>query len=121
MKKLLRDSENNVVQLVTIDGKIPTGYTEVPEEEVQVEELALARKFKLEEVRLKRDAMLVVHDKLFLIALKDGTSTTSLLADRSILLDLPELAESELAALETVEDIKSYDCFSGLALNGDYE
>lgn len=60
-------------------------------------------------------------DKLWLIASKKNEDTTSLETDAETLRDLPELAQTELALLETVEDIKAYDCFTGLVLSGSYE
>jgi hypothetical protein len=121
MRKLIKDSEDNVMVLVSPNGFIPDGYTEVPSEEVDTEELILARKNKMDEVRSQRDEMMVVHDKVYLIALKDSSSTVALLTDRTALLDLPEDAQTAVDALTTIEDIKAYDAFSGLTLSRSYE
>jgi hypothetical protein len=121
MRKLIKDSENNIFELESINGFIPPGYTEVPAEELEAEELTLARKNKIDEVRSKRDRMMIVHDKIYLIALKDNSSTTAILADRQVLLDLPEVAQGAVNVLETVEDIKAYDAFAGLSLSRSYE
>ena len=121
MRKLVKDSEDNVMVLVSPNGFIPDGYTEVPAEEIDAEELILARKNKMDQIRGKRDAMMNVHDKVYLIALKDSTSTITLLIDRTALLDLPETAQTDIDALTTVEDVKAYDAFSGLTLSRSYE
>lgn len=121
MKVLIKDSENKVKIIDSIDGFIPPGYTLVAEEEVEAEKLNLAKSNKLAEIRAKRDEMLSINDKLWLIASKKAHPTTSLETDAETLRDLPELAQSELDALETVEEVQAYDCFVGLALTGDYE
>lgn len=121
MRILVKDENNNVMILTSVNGFIPPGFTVVPQEEIATEELILARKDRLASVRAERDKKLLQNDKLWLIASKKGEPTAGLETDAQTLRDLPELAETELAALETVEDIKAYDCFSGLALNGDYE
>ncbi len=112
MRKLIKDSEDNVFELNSLNGSIPDGYTEVPSEELDAEELALARKKKVESVRSQRDAMMLVHDKVYLIALKDATDTTTILADRQLLLDLPEDAQTAIDALATKEDVEAYDAFA---------
>lgn len=121
MRKLVKDSENNVMELISINGFIPPGYTEVPSEEVEAEELALARKRKMEEVRSRRDAMMLVHDKVYLIALKDSADTTAMLADRTTLLDLPAVTQAAIDAMLTKEEVQAYDAFSGLNLSQSYE
>jgi hypothetical protein len=121
MKKLIKDSEGNVAELISLNGFIPDGYTLVAEEEIEAEEIALARKNKMAEVRAKRDAMLLKNDTAFVIAQKDSASTTALVADAQVLRDLPELAQTEVDALATVESIKAYDAFTGLGLSRSYE
>jgi len=121
MRKLVKDAQDNVMVLISLNGSIPDGYTEVPENEVAAEELTLARTSKMAEVRNKRDAMMVSHDKQYLIALKDGADTANMLADRTILLDLPAVAQVAIDALETKEEVEAYDAFDGLSLNETYE
>jgi hypothetical protein len=121
MRKLIKDQEGNVAELFSVNGLIPEGFTEVPSEELADSELLVARKLKMESVRTRRNSLLIQNDKLWLIASKKGESTTGLEADAETLRDLPELAQTELDALEAVEDIQAYDCFAGLALTGDYE
>lgn len=121
MRILVKDENDKVMILESIDGIIPSGLTAVPSEDLETSELIVARETKLSEIRSKRDLMLAKNDTLWLIASKKGEPTTSLEADAETLRDLPELAETELNALETVEEIQAYDCFSGLALTGDYE
>lgn len=121
MKRLVKNAEGSTVILIAPPEILPPGFSEIAPEEMATEELALAIKEKLVNVRAKRDDMLAINDKLWLIASKKGESTTGLEADAETLRDLPELAETELEAMETVEDVQAYDCFAGLALNGDYE
>lgn len=111
MKLLVRDSENNVMELISINGFIPPGLTLVPQEEIEGEELALARKKRLAEIRGERDQKLLDNDKAWLIASKTGQSTTAIETEAQNLRDIPELAEDELALLESVEDIKAYNPF----------
>ena len=121
MRKLVKDAQDNVMVLVSPNGFIPDGYTLVAEEEVDAEELNLARVKKMAEVRNKRDALMLSHDRQYLIAIKDNASKANLDSDRSTLLDLPELAQTEVDALTTVEDIQAYDAFSELTLSESYE
>jgi hypothetical protein len=121
MRKLVKDSEDNVMVLVSSNGFIPDGYTLVAEEEIAAEELILARSNKMGEVRAKRNAMLLKNDTAFVIAQKDAASTTGISADAVILRDLPESAQTAVDALTTVEDIKAYDAFAGLTLSRSYE
>ncbi len=122
MKRLIKNSENVIAEVVLVSAtNIPEGWELVPSEEELDAQLSLAKRDKLAEIREKRDAMLFKNDILWLIASKKGEATTALEADADTLRDLPELAETELDALSDVEDIQAYDCFSGLALTGDYE
>jgi len=121
MRKLVKDSEDNVMELVSLNGFIPDGYTEVPENEIEAEELSLTRIKKMTQVRSQRDSMMLSHDKKYMIALKDATDTTAMLADRTILLDLPAVAQVAIDALVTKEDIEAHDAFNGLSLSESYE
>lgn len=122
MRKLIKDSEGNVAELMAVDPSfIPTGWTEVPAEEVDAEELTLARKYKMDAVRAKRNAWLLINDKEWLIAAKKNESTAGLEADAVALRDLPEAAETALDALSSVEDVEAYDAFAGLSLSVSYE
>lgn len=121
MAKLYRDEEGNVVRLVSINGFVPEGLTEVPAEEVEAEELTLERARKMEEIRAKRDAMLLVNDKDWLIASKKGEDTTALEADAQALRDMTTQAQTDVDALATVDDIKAHDAFAGLSLSKAYE
>lgn len=121
MRKLVRDSENNVFRIHSLNGSIPSEYTEVPEEEIAAEELNIARAKKMIQIRAQRDSMMEVHDKVYLIALKDAADTTAILADRQIMLDIPEDAQTAIDALESAEDIETYDAFDALGLSRSYE
>lgn len=122
MRKLLKDSEGNVVELLSVNGDfMPEGFEEVASEDLADAELGLARNSKLAQIRAKRNALLIQNDKLWMIASKKGESTTDLETDAQTLRDLPELAQSELEALEDAEAVKAYDCFTGLVLHGSYE
>jgi hypothetical protein len=121
MKKLIKDSENNVMELISLNGSIPPGYTEVAAEEVAAEELNLARRNKMAEIRARRNAMLQKNDVAFLIAQKTSASTTAIKADANILRDLPEAAQTEIDGLESVESIRDFDAFAELELSQDYE
>lgn len=124
MRKLVKDSENNVMELISVNGFIPEGFTEVPAESQDSEELALARKNKMAEIRAKRDIILLQNDKMWLIASKKGESTTDLEADAQTLRDLPASAQTALDAIANIEDlddIKTYDAFDGLSLNETYD
>lgn len=114
MKKLVKDSNGNVAELLSLNGLIPEGWELVPEEELATEELALAKRNKMSEVRAERDARLLENDKQWLIASKKGEPTVTIEAAAQTLRDLPEAAETALDALTTVEDIKAYDAFAGL-------
>jgi len=121
MRKLVKDSEDNVMVLVSPNGFIPDGYTEVPSEELEAEELALVKRNKMSEIRAKRDSWLLANDKKWLIASKKQESTNLLEQDAAVLRNLPESAEAALAFISTVENVKSYDAFSGLVLSQSYE
>lgn len=114
MRILVKDENNNVMVLTSVNGFIPPGYTQVPEEELAEQELALARKDKMTEIRTERDRRLLENDKEWLIASKTGQSTATIETEAQTLRDLPEAAEVALAALTTIEDIKNYDAFSGM-------
>jgi hypothetical protein len=121
MRILVKDENDNVMVLNSVTGFIPPGFSIVPEEELEAEELALQRLNKLAEVRARRDSMLLRNDKEWLIEAKKSNPTTAIEADAQTLRDLPELAETELAALTDLELIKAYDCFAGLNLSRSYE
>lgn len=121
MGKLYKDENDNVVSISSVNGFVPPGYTELPAEEVEAAELDRARSKKMTSVRAQRDGMMLVHDKKYMIALKDSADTADLLADRTALLDLPAAAQAAVDALETKEEIDAYDAFDGLSLNEDYE
>lgn len=114
MRKLVKDTNGTVMELVSPNGFIPDGFELVPEEELGAEELALARKNKLAEIRAERDARLLVNDKQWLIASKTAQDKTSIETLAQTLRDLPEAAETALNALNDVEAIKAYDAFAGL-------
>jgi hypothetical protein len=121
MKKLVKDAEGNLAELLSLNGSIPEGWQEVPAEELEAEELVLAKRNKMAEIRAKRDTMLLKNDKLWLIASKKGESVTALEQDAAVLRSLPELAQSAIDALPSVESIKAYDAFSGLDLSQSHE
>lgn len=111
MKKIVKDSENNLMELISLNGLIPDGYTEVSEEEVEAAQLQIAKQRKMSAIRSTRDQRLVENDKQWLIASKKGESTTAIETEAQALRDLPEAAELALSELETVEDILAYDPF----------
>jgi hypothetical protein len=111
MRILVKDENDNVMVLNSINGFIPPGLTLVPQEELEAEELALARKNRLAAIRAERDQKLVENDKLWLIASKTGQSTTAIETEAQNLRDIPEMAEDELALLTNIEDIKAYNPF----------
>jgi len=121
MRKLIKDSENNVMELVSLNGFIPDGFTEVAVEDISTEELSLARKNKMAEIRSKRDAMLLVNDKVWIIASKTSASVTNIETDAATLRDMTIDAQTDIDSLTTVEDIKAYDAFAGLTLSRSYE
>lgn len=121
MKKLLRNSQNEPVEAIILNGVIPEGFTEIEEEDLAAEEMIIARSKKMSEIRTRRDSMLKDHDKQFLIAQKTSADTTQLLADYQILLDIPQNAELALDALNAVQDIKDHDAFANAGLAGSYE
>ena len=120
MRKLIKDSEGNLARLNSLNGLIPDGWTEVPAEELDAEELNLARTKKMSSIRSQRDEMLLTNDKLWLIASKKGEDTAALEADADTLRDLPEAAQTALDALETTEEVEAYDAFADLELAGEY-
>lgn len=111
MRILVKDSNNNVMVLLSLNGSIPSGLTVVPQEEIATEELALARKDRLAAIRAERDQKLLDNDKAWLIASKTGASVTAIESEAQNLRDIPEMAEDELALLETIEEIKAYNPF----------
>jgi len=111
MKKLVKDSENNVMELISVNGLIPSGFTLVPEEELEAEELSLARKDRLAAIRAERNQKLRENDTQWLIASKTGQSLTAIETEAQNLRDIPELAEDELALLTDLEAIKAYNPF----------
>jgi len=111
MRLLVRDENGHVMVLNSVNGFVPPGYTLVPSEDQEAEEIALARKNKLGEIRAKRDELLLANDKAWLIASKKGLSTTALEAEAETLRDLPETVELALAELETLEEIAAYEAF----------
>lgn len=111
MRILVKDSNNNVLVLNSPLGFIPAGFTKVAQEDISIEELKLARKDKLEEIRASRNKRLKNNDKAWLIASKTGASLTAIEAEAQNLRDIPEMAEDELALLETIEEIKAYNPF----------
>lgn len=111
MRILVKDENNVVMVLNSVNGFIPPGFSVVPQEEVEAEEIALARKDRLAAIRAERDQKLVDNDKAWLIASKKGQSTTALETEAQNLRDIPEMAEDELALLETIEEIKAYNPF----------
>ena len=121
MRKLVKDSENNVMVLVSPNGFIPEGYTLVADEEINSEELKLARKKKMAEIRNQRDAMLLNNDKQWLIASKKAESTTSLESDAQILRDMTTDAQSDLNGATALDAIESYNAFALITLVGSYE
>lgn len=121
MKKLVKDADGNIVTLVSVNGSIPDGWTELSEEELSDGELSFARKIKLGAIRSRRDLMLIQNDKAWIIASKKGEPVTSISADAQILRDLPEAAQTALDAMESVEDIEAYDAFADLELSQSYE
>lgn len=70
-----------------------------------------ARANKLVEIRAIRDAKLEDNDKAWLIATKKHENTVSLETAAQVLRDLPEVAATALAELETLEEINAYDAF----------
>jgi hypothetical protein len=114
MKKLVKDANGNVAELLSLNGFIPEGWELVPAEEIATEELALVRQSKMSQIRAERDARLVANDKAWLIASKTANATTSIEQAAQVLRDLPEAAETALNALNDVEAIKAYDAFAGL-------
>lgn len=120
MKKLLKDSEGNVFE-ADVKFEIPDGFVEVLAEDYESEELKLARTKKMSQIRSRRDLMLLNHDRQYLIALKDSADTTDLLADRQILLNVPQDSETYLNSETDLESIKSFDPFPALELVGSYE
>lgn len=114
MRKLVKDSNGTVMELVSPNGFIPDGFELVPEQEIDSEELVLARRNKLAEIRAERDARLLVNDKTWLIASKTGQDKSSIETAAQTLRDLPEAAETALDALNDVEAIKAYNAFAGL-------
>lgn len=123
MRKLIKDSQGNIGELVLASDIdfMPEGWSEVPAEELEAEELALARRNKMAEIRLKRDVWLLVNDKEWLIKSKKQESTVALEADAEALRDLPEAAQAAVDAMSSPEDIRAYDAFSGLSLSMSYE
>lgn len=111
MRILVKDSQDNVMILNTVNGFIPAGFTLVPQEEIEAEEISLARKDRLAAIRAERDQKLLDNDKAWLIASKKGQSTTALESAAQALRDLPEVAQAELALLSDLEEIKAYNPF----------
>lgn len=121
MKRLVKDQNGNLAELVSPSGFIPEGWELVPENELEVSELAVAKRDKMTEIRAERNRMLKANDEAWLIASKTGQATTALESDAQILRDMTEAAETALDALTTVEDIKAHDAFASLNLSRSYE
>lgn len=121
MRRLIKDQDGNVAELISIESMmIPPGWELVPEEDLPAAELAKARENKLGAIRSKRDAMLMANDKAWTIASKKGEPVEAILADAQLLRDLPEGAEDDLNNLELKADIESYDPFPSLGLSREY-
>ena len=120
MKKLVKDQNGNLAELISPSGFIPEGWQLVPENQLEASELSLAKRDKMAEVRAERNRMLKVNDEAWIIASKTGQATTALEADAQALRDLPEAIESALDALTSAEDVKAYDAFSNLQLSRSY-
>lgn len=120
MKKLVKDQNGNLAELVSVSNYIPEGWELVPSEELSDAELALAKRDKMAEIRSERNRMLAANDVAWLIASKQGQATTALEADAQVLRDLPEAAEAAIDLLESAEAIKAYDAFADLELSRSY-
>jgi hypothetical protein len=120
MKKLVKDQNGNLAELVSINGFVPEGWELVPENELEASELAIATRDKMSEIRGERNRMLSANDVAWLIASKQGQATTALEADAQILRDMPEDAEAAIHLLESAEAIKAYDAFVDLELSRSY-
>lgn len=124
MRKLAKDSDGNLVEIISTKGDIPSDFTEVPQEEVDSEELALARANKMAEIRTERDGMLEQNDVMWLIAAKKGESTADIEADAQELRDMTIAAQTYVDGvtdIENIDDIKDYDAFASLTLTQTYE
>ena len=121
MRKLVKDSEDNVMVLNSVNGFIPDGYTLVADEDIDAAEIVIARARKMVEIRAKRDYMLVENDKQWLIASKKAESTTTLEADAVILRDMTDDAQTAIDAESDLQTVKDYDAFASITLAGTYE
>jgi hypothetical protein len=120
MKKLVKDQNGNLAELVSPSGFIPEGWELISESELEASELAISKRDKMAAVRAERNRMLKVNDEAWLIAAKTNQATTALEADAQILRDLPEALETALDSLTSAEDIKAYDAFADLELSRSY-
>lgn len=121
-KILLKDQDGKVVEMIQVKpGFIPDGYELVPEEDINTEELKLARAARMIEIRAKRDQMLKINDREWLIAKKMNQPTEDIEADAQILRMVPQTAQTELNKKRSLNTIKSYDVFADLELARSYE
>jgi len=111
MAKLYKDSEDNIVSIISVNGTIPDGYTELIAEEIDAAELQRCKDSKIADIKMKRDIKLLANDKEWIIASKSGNDTVSIVATRDALLADVETAETDIAALTTKEEVKAFWLF----------
>lgn len=83
-------------------------------------DLADARSFKLDKIRVVRDRMLKKSDEIWTEESSKAEDLTDIQADKVDLRDLPADADTALTALDTLAEIRDYDAFDGLSLNKDF-
>lgn len=113
MRRLIKDSDNNVFEMHSINGFIPPGYTEVSAEDSEAAEASIAsqklseaRAAKLEEVRNARKPKLKRVDVLMNIAYLNswtGPEKTQLKDYRQALLDITESYKDDAATLDSLD------------------
>lgn len=121
MRLLVKDKDGNVAEMISVNGKIPDGWEPVAEEDISTEELRIARASKMAELRAKRDAMLKINDREWMIAKKMNQPTDDIEADAQKLRMAPQTAQTELNKKRSVNTIKAYDVFVDLELARSYE
>jgi hypothetical protein len=113
MKKLVKNSDNDIVILFSVDGSIPNGYTEVSEEEMEAAQATIAskqldssRNDKLSEIRAAREAKLKRADILCNLAYLNSWTTqekNELKAYRQALLDITNSYKTDPASLDNLD------------------
>ena len=115
MEHLYKNKDGEIRKLILIGGGDPSGF--LPEGGQLVEssdENKLKAKVvkKMAQIRSKRDELLSENDKEWIIAGKQKKATKDIEDRAQELRDLPAMAQVDLDAMATEEEVEAYDPFA---------